>query len=156
MLAIPYLGIDGHPVALRFRCIEDHDCKELGHGKYQSITGASARLFNVRSAHEADDHIAITEGEIDAMSLVQAGIPAVSVGGASGWKRHYPRVLAGIPDVMVFADNDDAGKRFASEVSMSLENGARIVALPEAKDPNEYLQRFGTSALADAALREDN
>lgn len=154
MLSIPSLAPEGVR-ALRFRCIEDHSCKEMGHGKYQGITGMASHLFNIGAYHSADRIIAVTEGELDAVSLEQANIPAIGVSGGNSWKRHYPRVLAEFPTVLVFADADDAGRKFAADVSLSLEQGARIVSLDGAKDPNEFLQLHGTDALYRAVMAEE-
>lgn len=66
MIAIPFLsGDDRHPVMLRFRCIEEHDHRANGHGKYNSMSGEANRMFNSPTILEADpsETIHVCEGE---------------------------------------------------------------------------------------------
>ena len=118
-LAIPSIGVKG-VVSLRFRCLEDHDCKEHDHGKYLGVFGAPTRVFNVRAVHEAGSHIAIAEGELDAIALNESGIPAVAIVGANNWKPHYGRLFAGFDRVFVCGDGDKAGRDFAAKVALSV------------------------------------
>lgn len=147
-LAIPSLGVDGAPVSLRFRCMEEHSCKDAGHGKYLGLPGADLRLFNPRAFHRAGDSICITEGEIDAISLEIAGLPAVGVTGAQAWRRYHPRCFAGFSTVYVMEDGDSAGAEFVKTVIASLPNGGVPVRMGEGcKDANEYLVKHGAEAL---------
>jgi DNA primase len=98
-LAIPYLSVDGHVVAIKFR--------NLGEGiRYGQPTGQKARLFNVSAFERADDYIVVTEGEIDAISLDSLGIPAVGVTGINSFKPHHARLFEGFARVIVFKDDD--------------------------------------------------
>lgn len=151
-LAIPSLGWDGQPYALRFRCIEDHECKAEGHPKYVGLSSTSVRLFNLRSVHEAGDDICITEGEIDALSLEQCGLRAVGVPGANLWKAHHPRMFSGFARVWVFGDGDAAGAAFARTVCDSLV-AASSVPVPEGMDVNSVLVEHGGQAVLDLIRR---
>lgn len=119
-LAIPYLGVDGHPLSIRFRCIRDHDCRDHGHGKYQFVTGESVRMFNVGAIARADDTIHVTEGEFDAMILEQCGLHAVALPGVNHYRSHHRRLLAGFSRVWVWADPDDAGAELLNRITRSL------------------------------------
>lgn len=128
-LVIPYLGIDGRPVQLRFRCLQEHE--HAGHGKYMTMEGDPARVYNVQAIMEADADIHVTEGEIDAIVLGMLGYPAVAIPGASGFQSHHRRMLAGFNRVFVWGDPDEAGAKFASKItrmmgqalSVRLDNG---------------------------------
>src|SRR5690606_23570625 len=111
-ISIPYLRHDGQPLSIRFRCIEDHDHREHGHGKYMSMPGEPARVFNTGAILRATDAIHVTEGEFDAMILESLGLPAIAIPGASGWKPHHPRMLHGFRRVWVWGDPDDPGADF--------------------------------------------
>ena len=145
-LVIPSLGHDSMPYALRFRCIEAHDCKEAGHSKYLGMGGQETRLFNIRAIHEAGDTICITEGEIDAVTLEQCGRHAVGVTGASAWKLHHPRMFAGFRRIFVFGDGDNAGKQFAKDVSVSLPVST-VITMEGGEDVNSVYVRGGKAAL---------
>lgn len=156
-LAIPYLDKQGEPVSLRFRCLEDHDHRAYGHGKYMSITDEPARVFNVRAIHEAvlypDGVIHVTEGEFDAITLNQIGLPAVAIPGASGFQPHHRRMLAGFNRVWVWGDPDDAGADFTNRVCrmMRAAKGVRLVG----GDVSEMYVQGGAEALLELIDQTD-
>lgn len=150
-LAIPYLAADGHPVQLRFRCLGDHNCRELGHGKYRTMAGDPARIYNVGAIHRADDVIHIAEGELDAVILNRIGLPAVAVPGANNWKPHHRRMFAGFSEVLVWADPDEAGAEMARKITRSL-TSARKVRLTRG-DVTDTFKAGGAEALLAALER---
>lgn len=145
MLSIPYLTPNG-PVALRFRRPPHKDTGP----KYWQPEGTKLTIFNPLAFFDSEETIAITEGEMDCISLVQAGIPAVGMPGASAWKDHYELLFEGYNEVLICADNDDtgAGRKFATKVSQKVP-GPEIVLFPEGYDVNSYYVEFGREALRD-------
>lgn len=137
-LSIPYLDRTGQPLTMRFRCIAEHEHRSHGHGKYMSITGEPARVYNVRAVHDADNEIHVAEGEFDAQVLTLAGLPAVAIPGASGWRNQHRRMLAGFSRVWVWGDPDDAGADFITRVSRSL-RAAKGVRLRHGDVTDTYL-----------------
>lgn len=123
-LAVPYLGLDGRPVQVRFRCIENHS--HAGHGKYMTLEGDPARVFNVPALIEADFEIHVTEGEFDAMILNMLGYHAVAIPGASGFQSHHRRMLAGFGRIYVWGDPDEAGAGFASRITRSMSQAVAV------------------------------
>ena len=150
MLSIPYLGPDDKPVAIRFRCMKDHNHREHGHGKYNSLTGAPNRLYNVRQivaqAAGEDGIIHLTEGEFDAMILTQCGFPAVAAPGAKSWLPRHTAMLAGFEQVYIWGDPDEAGAQFVQEVERALRGSAQPIRLTSG-DVNETFLEGGTDAL---------
>lgn len=148
-LAIPYLSAadDQHPVQLRFRCLQDHDHKALGHGKYASITEERGRMYGVENIPKATDTISLCEGELDAITLTTMGLPAVAVAGAAMWRSHYRRMLAGFSKVYVWADPDTAGSELLTRVMKALPQ-ARPVKLTEG-DVNDTYRRYGAGHMKD-------
>lgn len=142
-LAIPYLGLDGRPVQIRFRCLRKHE--HIGHGKYMTVEGDPARVFNVQAIITADTDIHVTEGEFDAMILTKLGYPAVAIPGASGFQSHHRRMLAGFSRVFVWGDPDEAGAQFTSKVTRMM-GTALGVRLRDA-DINETYLREGEAAI---------
>lgn len=139
-LAIPSLGWDGHPYALRFRAIRGEEPKYMGLG------GAETRPFNIRAIHQARNIIGITEGEIDAITLEMCGVPAVGITGATNWKRHHPRMFAGFERVYVFGDGDMAGREFTRKVSDSLLSAVGV-SLGDGEDVNSLYVKGGKDAV---------
>lgn len=87
--------------------------------------------------------VAICEGEIDAMTLHQAGLPALSVNAGAGnhqWIENDWQRLERFSEILVCFDNDEAGDKGASEVinRLGLERCKRMRV--GAKDANQWLQ----------------
>lgn len=147
-LAIPYLRWSQDQVwsvvSIRFRCIEDHDHK--GHGKYMTVAGDRPRLYNTLALLKDSPRIAITEGELDAITAQVCGIPAVGAPGSQSWQNHFREPFLGYRDVFVLADGDEAGMQFARTVASSLPN-AKIIPFPEGHDVNSYVLTQGPEAL---------
>lgn len=91
--------------------------------------------------------ITITEGEIDAMTMYQYGVPALSVpfgaggGNKNDWIDYEWDNLAQFDTIYLCYDNDEAGQSCVMEVAKRLgRHRCRSVILPE-KDANECLQK---------------
>lgn len=137
-LVIPYLDRQGRPVSLRFRCMQAHEHREHGHGKYMSATDEPARMFHIAAIHDADDEIHLCEGELDAIILNRIGLPAVAVPGVNSWRAYHRRMLAGFSRVWVWADPDDAGADLTNRVTRALRS-AKTVRLRHGDVTDTYL-----------------
>ncbi|MEU5403692.1 toprim domain-containing protein [Streptomyces sp. NPDC005963] len=126
MLAIPYLGRDGQPLTVRFRCLSEHNHRDYFHGKYNTIKDDTPRMFNVGAVHRAGDEIHVCEGELDAIILNKLGLPAVAIPGANMWFGRHRRMLAGFSRVWVWADPDDAGAELASKITRALRSAKSV------------------------------
>jgi DNA primase len=141
-IAIPYLTRSG-PVALRFRRGPE------GEGpKYWQPPKSTITIFNVNELVKHQKWIVVCEGEIDCMTAVQAGLPAVGIPGASAWKDHYYSLFEGYERVIILADNDDkgAGMDFARKVAEEVPAPA-IIQLPEGEDVNSFYVKHGAQEL---------
>ena len=147
-LAIPYLRWSQEHgwavVSIRFRCMKDHDHK--GHGKYMTQAGDRPRLYNTLALLTRSSTIAITEGEIDAITTQVCGIPAVGVPGAAAWLSYFKEPFLGYREVYVIADGDDAGRQFANTVAMTLPN-SKVIPCPPGQDVNSLVLDRGPAAL---------
>lgn len=96
--------------------------------------------------------IIITEGEIDAISYMECGLPnVVSVpNGATnfGYLDDSIDLFDNISKVYLSIDDDEAGEKLSSELIRRLgAEKCQIVNLPGAKDANEFLVANGSEAL---------
>lgn len=147
-LCIPYITRAG-VVNLKFRCIEDHDCKENGHPKYLGLHGGEGkpRLYNVEAFFARSSVIGIAEGEFDALVLSHyVGLPTVGCPGVSTWQSHFPRCFQGYGLTLIFADGDDTGRSFARMVAKQV-HPSRVLAMPDGMDVNEVYLREGADGL---------
>ena len=145
-LSIPYIT-DFGVVNMSFRCLEDHKCKDEGHGKYLKSKGAESDLYGVRAFDDATDWIGVCEGELDSLILRQIGIPAVSVPGAKVWKQHWPNVFEDLSRVYVFSDADDAGDEMYKKLQDKLNMPVLKVRLPKGEDVNSTYLKYGSQAI---------
>lgn len=105
--------------------------------------GAAPCLFGWHLIPPKARAVTICEGEIDAMTLHQMRIPALSINQGAGnhqWIETDWTKLERFSDITVCFDSDEAGQKGATEVVKRLGiERCRLVKLP-AKDPNEWLQ----------------
>lgn len=147
-LAIPYLTQAG-PVNMKFRCIQDHNCKEIqGHGKYISSHGLGTNLYGVLSYESAGNFMCITEGEFDKLILEQIGLPSMGVPGASNWKPYWTQVFNDFSRVYIFSDGDKAGQEFAERVMSQLDQAVNI-PMPHGMDVTDVFMEYGQEFLTD-------
>ena len=147
MLAIPYLDRKGAPLSIRFRCLQQHDHRESGHGKYNSMAGEIGRMYNIKAIFKAEDIMHVCEGELEAVIMTRLGYPAVALPGAQAWKSHHRRMLAGFSRIYVWGDPDEAGAEFSRKVAGSMRQAKIIV--PKLGDINETFNLGGPDAIAD-------
>lgn len=164
-LAIPYLTPAG-PRQMSFRCIKDHNCKEVPHAKYLPFPGMtdaekrqSKRLYFVLSYQTAGATMCLTEGEIDALTLNMLGIPAMGVPGAENWQSHWTAVFEDFSSILVFRDGDvekvkpdgsivkPASDKFVSTIIKHLGSKVRVIKLPDGEDVNSVYVKEGYDAL---------
>lgn len=162
-IAIPYIT-DSGPMGMKFRCIENHDCKKYGHGKYDKIKGEPTYLFGAWTLTEADTNICLAvEGELDTVvgwSVV--GYPSAGVPGANNWQDHWVYVFEGFDEVVVIRDGDverrgkdgqvipPAADAFVNTLTDNLPN-ARVVHLPDGHDTNSFVLDFGPDKFKEVA-----
>lgn len=142
-ICIPYLTRAG-VVSIKFRRIGD------GTGpKYLYESGTVAkRIFNPAALFDTRPFVCICEGEIDAITADQCGLPAVGIAGVDNWQSYFRRVFAGYDDVFILGDNDDKGQgeTFANRIAKSIPN-SKVVLMPDGHDVNSYFVAEGPEAI---------
>lgn len=139
-IVFPYLR-DGELVFTKFLHLE----RENGKKKVRAEADCEPVLFGMQTVPEKSRFLAITEGEIDAMSLHEYGIPAVSVpfGGGTGEKHRWIDCcfewLERFSEIFLCMDNDPEGQAAAKDIAHRLGlHRCKVVTLPR-KDANECL-----------------
>lgn len=134
-LSIPYITRSG-VVDIRLRCLREHDCSEVGCSKYIGRAGVVPRLYNVSDLVSAGSIIAITEGELDCLTLRQLGFHAVGIPGAQSWKPHWARLFEDFDRILVFVDGDSGGDKFAKAWSARFPQAVELIQMDEGEDVN--------------------
>ena len=112
--------------------------------------GKPIGLFNSAALNQTSKPVFVVEGEIDALSIIDAGGEAVALCSASNVNKLIDAIKerqekgAEIPALIVQPDNDKAGEKAADKLIPMLKElnffSYRHMALPEAyKDANEFL-----------------
>ena len=99
----------------------------------------------------AEDSVIIVEGYMDLVSLFQAGLKNVAATMGTALTSEHAKLIKRITtNVVVLFDSDEAGQR-AAERSLPLLLAAGLypkgLILSEAKDPDEFVNKFGMDAL---------
>lgn len=143
---------DGVPV---FRVVKAHPKafwqeRPDGRGGWikRSVPAAERFVYHfdaIRAAAKSTP-VYVVEGEKDVHTLERHGFLATtSPGGARGWEPHYANALAGHP-VIILPDNDQPGRRYASDVAPDAYNAGCAVkvvdlpGLPEKGDVSDWMR----------------
>ena len=130
-----------------------------GHGDWiWNLKGVTPLIYNlpaVRNAIAAGKLICIAEGEEDVKVAVQHGYTATcNHGGAEKWGNQQSQWLKGAVDVVLFGDNDDAGRRHIAKQIRSLKTVgivpriAQLDGLPEHGDLRDWMKTHTSDDLA--------
>lgn len=138
----PYLDADGVLHNVKYRNPDEK--KDM-----RQEAGAAPCLFGWHLIDSKSRAVTICEGEIDAMTLHQLGVPALSINQGAGnhqWIETDWERLECFSDITVCFDMDEPGQKGAREVIQRLGvERCRLVSLG-AKDPNEWMLQ-GAEAL---------
>lgn len=114
--------------------------------RYKNPTGVSIELFNLKALYnDAARPVFITEGAIDALSIIEAGGEAVALNSASNTRKLLEQIgkQRTRSTLILCLDTDDAGKKAAAQLADGLRelNIAYVTAdiCGQHKDPNEAL-----------------
>ncbi len=135
-IVIPYPNLSGIWYERRRRWVGD-DSKP----KYLSPKDADPHLYNPLGLGPNADVIWITEGEIDALSLIEVGRPAVGTQGTSTYDGRWSLLYDSAHVVLAF-DADDAGDKFRLKVAQFYDQRkVHHFKPPRDQDLNSMLQK---------------
>jgi DNA primase len=127
-------------VSIRYRRLDDKK------PKYMTKAGDQVWMYNTAALVKHSPLVAITEGEIDAITAQLCGVPAVGVPGSQMWKPYFRELFVGYRDVFILSDGDEAGMQFATGVAKTLPN-AKVIPMPAGLDVNQLVIERGREAL---------
>ena len=150
-LMFPYLDEKGEHVFTKFRPARKIDKSER---KMWRETDTMPILFGMNLCDVSKLKLTITEGEIDAMTLHEAGIPnAVSVPSGTEdftWIDTCWDFIAKFKTITLFGDNDEAGQKMIRKLLAKLGDHRLAIVEHECKDANELLYKHGKEAVSRA------
>jgi DNA primase len=153
----PIRDSSGRLISFAGRSIDGSDPKYIN-GSETPVYDKGKTLYRLHDASAAmrkQGRAVVVEGYFDAISLARAGIgEAVAVCGTALGQAHARLLRRWAPQVVLFLDTDDAGRRAvhrALPVLLAEGLAVRIATTPGGKDPDD-LARQGGAAAVEAAL----
>ena len=149
----PLLSVSGKTVAFAGRILKKNDKV----GKYVnspdslvfSKTNELYGLYFAKQAISREDMCYLVEGQMDVISMYQAGIEnVVSSGGTALTKPQIRLIRRFTPNITVIYDGDSAGIHAALRgIDMFLEEGfnVKVVLLPDGEDPDSFANSHNAS-----------
>jgi len=140
------------------------DTKAAEGNRYRKTGGSP--IYNIKAVYEATKPVIITEGEIDALSVITAGGEAIALGSTTNTGRLLRELDKHRPaqPLIIALDNDKPGEKAAAELQQGLTargiRHARANITGEAKDANQalienkalFIQAIAEAETAAAAL----
>lgn len=162
LLSIPFFDDKGDLQAVKFRKI-DFD-KTRDKNKELFLKGCRPILFGMNLCDaKKSDTLVLTEGQIDALSVAEAGIlNAVSVPtGAKGfsWVPYCWDFMKKFKTLVVFGDHENGHITLLDEMTKRFRHGkvkhVREEDYKDCKDANELLRKYGADAVRAAVANSE-
>lgn len=156
----PIYSPSGKTVAFAGRILKkkyDREGKEIPQGKYVNSPGSTIYsktnelygLFQARQAISKNNLCYLVEGQMDVLSMHQAGIENVVASGGTALTQAQVRLIKRFTtNITVLYDGDAAGIHAAIRgIDMFLSEGffVKVVLLPDGEDPDSYARTHDAS-----------
>lgn len=150
----PIIDTSGRVVAFGGRIMGDGEPKYLNSSDTPAFK-KSKTLYALNYAKEhCADELILCEGYMDVIALHNAGVEnAVATLGTALTSEQARLMAKHTKRVVICYDSDEAGKRAASRaIDLLTETGldVRILRLKGAKDPDEFIKKYGVDKFRDA------
>lgn len=147
----PIIDVTGNVIAFGGRVMDDSKPKYLNSSDTPGFK-KSKNLFALNYAkNHCEESLILCEGYMDVIALHAAGFEnAVATLGTALTAEQARIMTKYTKKVLISYDSDDAGQRAADRAIRILGDvglDVRILKLPDAKDPDEFIKRFGADRL---------
>ena len=147
----PIIDVTGNVIAFGGRVMDDSKPKYLNSSDTPGFK-KSKNLFALNFAkNHCEESLILCEGYMDVIALHAAGFQnAVATLGTALTAEQARIMTKYTKKVLVSYDSDEAGQRAADRAIRILGDvglDVRILKLPDAKDPDEFIKRFGADRL---------
>ena len=148
-LMFPIIDVRGNVIGFGGRIMKkDDNAAKYLNSPETLIFNKRKNLFGLNIAKKTKlDYMILVEGYMDAIALHQYGFDcAVASLGTSLTEEHAVLLSRYTENVVLIYDGDQAGQRAAQRAIPMLEKAGlsiKVLTLKDAKDPDEYLKKFG-------------
>lgn len=160
-MMIPILDEYGNIISFTGRDLSGNSSVKYLHGPLNALFQKKRIVWGLKPARKliSDvDYVIVTEGQLDAMALVDVGIPAISILGSSVSEEQITALSRLTQNIYFTFDSDEAGERglfkaFNLVKSLNIDSIIYSIILPKGKDPDEFIHEFGAGEFN--SLREE-
>lgn len=146
----PFIDLRGNIVGFGGRALSPDDKRKYLNSKDTAVYNKNRFLFSMNFAKNAavkDKRILLCEGNLDVISLNQAGFENAVASCGTALTPEQAKLISNYADEAVICyDSDEAGQKATKKAIYILgETGlkATVIKMEDAKDPDEYINKFG-------------
>ena len=159
-LMFPVIDVRGSVIGFSGRILSDGEPKYLN-SPDTLVYSKSRSLFALNLAKKSKcGYILLAEGNIDVVSLHQAGFDSAVASLGTSLTPDQARLISRYTQQVVIAyDADAAGQKAAQRaigILQPLDLKIRVLKIPGAKDPDEFIQQNGPTAFKNLIERSDS
>ena len=149
----PIIDVYGNIIGFGGRVLGDGIPKYLNSPETE-IFSKSKNLYNLNLAKKGNTReLILVEGYMDAITIYQAGFTNVVASLGTAFNENHARVLKSYADsAILLFDSDEAGVKAVLRAIPVLKNAGlkvKVLQVTDAKDPDEYIKKFGSSAFGE-------
>ncbi|MEG1153244.1 MAG: DNA primase [Ruthenibacterium sp.] len=151
---IPIFDLRGNVIAFSGRDFTTEKPQRKYVNSPETIVYKKSRvLFAMNLAKKsASRKYILCEGNLDAISMHQAGFTTAVAGCGTALTAEQVKMLSEYADEVVLCyDSDEAGQKATARAISLLSNSpikVSVLSIPDAKDPDEYIKKFGADRFA--------
>ncbi len=155
----PIIDLRGNVVAFGGRIIDGEGPKYLNSSD-TPVFKKSRNLFSLNFAKRSDEKkLILAEGYMDVIAINQAGFENVVATLGTALTSEQARLMKQYADEVIIAYDSDGAGQTATHRAINLLSeagiGARIIKMEGAKDPDEYIKKFGAVRFKQLLERSD-
>lgn len=159
-LIFPVIDVRGNITGFSGRIIGDGEPKYLN-TKDTPVYNKGKLLFGLNLAKKSKSgYLILVEGNVDVVSLHQAGFDSAIAALGTALTGEQARLISRYTNEVILAyDSDGAGVKASQrsiDILEKLDVKVRVLRWEDAKDPDEYIQKFGAGAFLGLIERSES
>ena len=159
----PFFDLRGNVIAFGGRTLDPEDTRKYLNSRETIVFKKNRTLFSLNFAKESASkkrQLLLCEGNMDVISMNQAGFEnTVATCGTAITSEHARLMSQYCKEVVICYDSDEAGQKASKKaIDLLSEVGlnTRIIKMEGAKDPDEYIKKFGATRFKLLIDKSDN
>ncbi len=146
-IVFPIIDVRGNVIGFGGRALGDQTPKYLNSSD-SVVFKKSRNLYSLNIAKATKEkYFLLAEGYMDVVSVVQGGFDNVVATLGTALTEEQARLITRyVDEVVICYDSDEAGQKATARATQLLKSagvGVRVVVISGAKDPDEYIKKYG-------------